>query len=134
MPSVHDKPHLLPRKARQVLWTMAGFFCAGYFPTVMLHTPVASMAMAVAGMIPFGIRSKTVRQGLLRGIGLGVVAGVAISSALTFNRDIAPEALGRLLATFTAATVVPCAGVGSLFAALTRRRRRLIDQQWEQER
>lgn len=128
----------MPRAKRSVgwrvnvaLWSAAGFFAAGYFPTLYLGQPVLGFVLAVCGVIPFGGSAKTVRGGVLRGTGLGAAAAFGMIAALTFMRkQPLPE---QTLAALGGGTVGFCAAVAGLFAHLSARRRRNIERKWTEE-
>ncbi len=112
------------------LWSAAGFFAAGYFPTLYLGQPVGAFVLAVCGVIPFGGSAKTVRGGVLRGAGLGAAAGFGMIAALTFLRkQPLPE---PTLAALAGGTIGFCAAAAGLFAHLSARRRRAIERKWEE--
>jgi hypothetical protein len=114
----------------RAMWCCAGFFAAGYFPTILLRNPAAAMAAAAAGTIPVGSLSASVRQGMLRGVGLGAIAGGAIGAAL-FQLKVPAERLGGLTAVYGLATVAMCAAIAALFAYRSRLRRERIEREWQ---
>ena len=116
-----------------MFWSCAAFFALGYFPTAMSHSPVISTAAAACVVIPFGSRAQSVVRGTLRGLGLGLVAGIATLGALTMPAgQLAPAQKIRLVTATIGATAGLCAAVAGLFAYLSRRRARLIDAQWDE--
>jgi len=76
------RPNPWSKNVVRAMWSAAGFFAAGYFPTLILGNPVVSMGIATGLMIPFGIGAASVRRGALRGLVFGTVAGLAIVGAL----------------------------------------------------
>jgi len=118
-----------------VIWSVAAFSAIGSVPMVMLRNPGLairiSMVAAACAVIPYGIRSRSLLQGALRGAGLGFVAGSSLVSALDGLRLVPAQAFGRLGATYLTGTVVMCAAVALLFAHLAQRRRRMMEQPWE---
>ena len=67
------------KRISQVTWSMALFFALGYLPTLLFHRPDPSVVLAAMAVIPFGARARSVRGGVLRGLGLGAIAGVTIA-------------------------------------------------------
>ena len=123
----------LSRRMAAVFWSCAAFFALGYFPTAMSHSPVISTVAAACVAIPFGSKSASVPRGTLRGLGLGLVAGIASLGALTMRAgQLTPAQTAKLVAATVGATAAMCAAVGGLFACLARRRARLIEAQWDE--
>lgn len=113
------------------MWSCAAFFSAGYFPSRMSKEPVASMVLAAVLIIPFGMRSKSIRQGLFRGIALGLIAGIAALSGLAPKTPMTPQALSHLAMVCIGGTVAMSAAVSALFAHLAKQRRRRIEDEWK---
>ena len=67
------------------MWVCAGFFALGYFPTVIAKSPVISMVVAAAAMVPVGSRSSGPVRGAIRGAILGAIAGVGSFGAVTYR-------------------------------------------------
>jgi len=123
------------KKISRILWACAAFFALGFFPTRILGDPRASLVAAACAIIPFGMRSVSIRQGLLRGLGLGLIAGVSIVAAVfqTARLQATPqEDLVRFGWFYILATTALCMGVAVVFALLARRRERFIEEQWRQ--
>lgn len=120
------------KRVRNVLYAAAAFFAIGYFPTMMMpgRNPVVSMALAAAAIIPFGCLSGSVRQGVLRGAALGAIAGAAISAAMVYRRPLPVEYLVRIPLVYLPATAAMCAVIAGVFAHMSARRRRLIEEEW----
>ncbi len=118
-------------KAVKVGYCLVGFFALGYFPTLYLGDFRISMVSAVLAVIPFGIKTTSLRTGAIRGASLGTVAGVAMIVGLVHfqvKRDsIVPGSLALLC---LAATAIMCAVVCTLFAHFSRKRQERLDQQW----
>ena len=70
------------RRVRRAAWAVALFFAIGYFPTVLLGSPVLSMAVAACVAIPYGSRCERPGQGAVRGGLVGTVAGLAMAGGL----------------------------------------------------
>jgi len=128
--------HPIHKRIARVVWSIAGFYALGYFPTVWLKDPRPSMIAAAMGVIPFVIGARRIRQGVLRGAGLGLVAGLSLATGiLNLARRVGPDVdwprLQQAAWTYTLATALLCAAVGLVFSLLGRRRRTLIDRQWQ---
>ena len=122
------------KKISRVMWSCAAFFALGFFPTRILGDPRVSLVAAACAIIPFGMRSSSIRQGMLRGLGLGLIAGVAIVTAVfdTAKLQSTPQQdLIRFGWFYVIVTTTLCMGVAALFAALAKRRERLIEDEWE---
>ena len=122
-------------KAVKVLYAIVGFLAAGLFPTMILgdtygptYGPRVSMVLAAAAIMPVGARSRSVLGGLLRGLGLGILAGYAISMAMA--KFITPQAILGQTALYTFSTAFLCGGISAVFAHLTRRRALRAEEEW----
>jgi hypothetical protein len=130
--SAYTRSRALSKRITRALWACGGFFAIGYFPMALFGNPVAPMAIAACATIPFGSTARSVVRGLLRGLGLGVVAGLAVFGVLVRGR-ILPEAyVARLAAGYVFGTAAMCGVVGALFAHVARKRRRRIDEEWRE--
>jgi len=156
--SAPDKPRRLSRRIRTTLWSAAGFFVLGYFPTILLRNPVPSIALAACLVIPYGSRSPTVRVGAVRGALLGAVTGLAVTAAIaailiqvppraaTQPASSAPATrpaatrpadgrdaqidLAAIGSRVISGTAILCASAAALFAYLAARRRQRIEDEW----
>jgi len=124
-------------KAVKVLYAIVGFLAAGLFPTVILgdtygptYGPRVSMVLAAAAIMPIGARSGSVLSGLLRGLGLGILAGYAISMALVNQQFIRSQDILGHTAWYTFSTAFLCGAISALFAHLTRRRALRAEEDW----
>lgn len=133
---------LWPRWLRNSIWASAIFFALGYLPTLAMRQPAAGMMLASAGMIWVGSRSPRPGRAALRGLLLGLLAGLAIGGAMaqvTMGRpelvpqDRRTETLVRMLIVFGSATAALCAAVAWAFAMAARRRAKLLEQTWEKK-
>jgi hypothetical protein len=128
------------RRVTRVVWSIMGLAAIGYLPTLWLKDPRPSMILAAMAVIPFAATAATLPRGLGRGAGLGLVAGLSIAMAVQHlaiqqaGPQLNPAALQQSAWSCTLGTALLCAGVGLVFAVLARRRRMLIDRQWDQQR
>jgi hypothetical protein len=118
------------RRSAAIFWSLAGFFSLGYFPTMMAKTPVISMTVATCLIVPFAARSVRLRRAILRGLGLGFVAGVGIWSALSYGGRL-PRGLSHLALIYVAATAGMCAAASALFYHVGKKRRGLMEEGWK---
>jgi hypothetical protein len=118
-----------------VIWSVAAFSAIGSLPMMVLRNPGlavrVSMVAAACAIIPYGIRSRSLLQGALRGAGLGFIAGSSLVSVLDGMRLIPPQVFPRMGATYLTGTIAMCVAVSMLFAHLAQRRRRMMEQPWE---
>ncbi len=121
------------KKISRVMWSSAAFFALGFLPTRILGDPQVSLVAAACAIIPFGMRSSSIRQGLLRGLGLGLIAGVSIVAGV-FDpaklQSTPQQDLVRFGWFYVMVTPALCMAVAALFAALAKRRERLIEDEW----
>jgi len=89
------------------------------------------MVLMALAIIPYGSTAGRVRQGLLRGLALGAVGGVAIFAALVYQHPISRGAMAQALWVYVVATAALCAAVAAGFAHLAVRRRQWMDDQWK---
>jgi hypothetical protein len=109
----------------RICWSVAAFFSLGYFPTAMARTPVISMAAVACLIIPFGEKSVTLKQAAFRGLGLGLLAGISVWSALSHGGRLPPEISNRALL-YIPATAGLCLAVSLLFCHVGKKRRSLF--------
>jgi hypothetical protein len=125
----------LTGRATWTLLSIAAFSAIGGVPVMTLRNPGlavrVSMVAAACAVIPFGIRSRSLLGGVLRGAGLGLVAGWSLASVLEGLPWIPRQSLSHLGATYLLATTAMCTVVAALFAHLAQRRRSLMQQPWE---
>jgi hypothetical protein len=129
----------ISRSLTRIFTSCAVFFVLGYLPVVLLKDFRFSMIAAAAAIIPLGSTAKSPWRGLARGVGLGVVAGYAMASAMVNIQAKAAQPqsqpfyvlTSRGLTFYISATAFICGVVGLLFAIMAQRRRRLIEQQWQ---
>jgi hypothetical protein len=119
----------MSRRVRRICWSVAAFFALGYFPTALIHSPVASMSAAACLIIPFGSTARSLWRGALRGVGLGFLAGAGIWSAL--SRGGGYPYLSRIALSYVPLTMCMCGAVAVLCAYLAENRRRHVDDEWE---
>ena len=127
-----------PSKAMRVLYAVVGFLAIGLVPTLILGEvfgPRVSMVLAGGAAIPLGARSKSIRGGLARGLGLGILAGYTVAMVWInqqLNQQlVAPAGIVRTTAVYTLSTAFLCAAVSALFAYLACRRRQHAEEQWK---
>jgi hypothetical protein len=86
-------PRRIASRWSRRLWAAAAFFAVGYLPVAFLRNPPLAMGLAIGLVIPFGSRAPNVRAGALRGLGLGLIAAVAMMGAIhTMNAQAAERA------------------------------------------
>ena len=119
------------RRFTIIFWSLAGFYSLGYFPTAMFHNPIISMSAAACVIIPYGGRCNKLRQAMIRGLGLGFVAGAGIWSALLGGRELPPE-LARMSYVYIGATSFMCFAVAVVFCRIARRRRQELQKGWDE--
>lgn len=112
-------------------WAVTGFAMIGFLPTALMpkHNPVASFALAACAVIPFGSKSLTWTQAVLRGLGLGAVAGLAIAGAMGAFQ-MRPAEMCRLVSLWGGFTALLCAIVATLFFHLAARRKKEAQKKW----
>ncbi len=116
-------------KAGLYVLIVAGFFLAGFGPEFFLGLPSIGIAMAVAGIIPFGSTARSLGRALGRGVVLGAIAGVGLTLALGIARQ--GDLPGSHAAVHISFTAILSTAVAGLFFRLAQRRKRLIDDQWK---
>jgi len=98
-------------------------------PAPPRRNPMLSMVLVALAIVPFGATAAGVRGGIFRGLGLGLIAGVAISVALVQHvRD--RQYIAQVPPIYIAATAGMCTVIAALFAHMAAKRRRLIEQEW----
>lgn len=120
------------KRIRKVMWVTFGFAMLGYSAVSVLADPRYAAVVAACAIIPIGATAPTVIKGVLRGAGLGLLAGVGIYAGLTYGRKVEPEALRQITLKAILGTMVLCAAVAAVFAFLARARRERIERQWRQ--
>jgi len=71
------------KRAASLMWAVGIFFSIGYLPTLLFGLgPQWSMVMAAMAAIPYGSKARSVRQGVFRGAGVGLIAGFSLFSAM----------------------------------------------------
>ena len=120
------------KRIRMVAWVTFGFAMLGYSAVMMLGDARYAAVAAACAIIPIGATAPTVVKGVLRGAGLGLLAGVGIYAGLTFGRQVKPETLRQITLKAILGTMVLCAAVAAVFAFLARARREKIERQWRQ--
>ena len=137
--SRHASRHV-QKQVRRVIWTIMGFYLIGTVPTLIWKDARPSMVLAAMAVIPLVVHSRKLLHAVAKAAGLGMTAGAAMAMVL-FNhlRQASPPAPPEALAAFQRTawtcilgTALLCAAVGGVFSLLARRRRRLVDRQWEQ--
>jgi len=121
-------------KALTIIYAVVGFFAVGYFPTLALRHrfgPQFSMVAAAVGMIFVGSATRSVPRAVIRGLGLGLLAGMAISIALIHAQAIPPDQILRTTGIYTFATAFLCTAVAALFAHAAVRRAERIESHWK---
>lgn len=175
-------------KTMQAIWAGTIFFLLGYFPVMfMMGRPGVSILAAAIGSVPYGMSLCSGLRGMLRGLWLGAIAGLAMFLALSHLWNMthqpadaaataasasAPATAGAtvpatapasvpatatstqpaggaasqptsrpfmgssppgldLLGICIASQMVVCAGVCAAAGWLAKRRKKLIDRQWE---
>lgn len=126
-----QKMTALLRRFSLTIWICAGFIVLGYFPTLKLHTPVWSLAAAPCAVIYFGSRAKNLTWAILRGTGLGFLAGVAMVAGILAQAPLSPNAAVRLMEVYIPASTLLCLSVSALFAHLAALRKKRIESQWQ---
>ena len=89
MPARRRTPRV-SKHASRMFYTVIAFLAIGFFPTFLTFNPVLAMGMAAGLMAFFAFRAPSVLTGVLRGLVLGAVAGVAMAGAvhMRFIADI----------------------------------------------
>ena len=121
------------RLVRIAAWSIVGFMALGYVPTALAHSPLISLPAAALAVIPYGSRLARPLRAALAGLGLGMVAGLAVASGLLQGLPVAQDLALAFALQYAAATAAICAVVGAVSGYLGLRRRRNVQTQWEQE-
>ena len=102
----------LSRRLIRTAWTCAALFAIGYFPTYLLKDYRASILLAAMLAIPFGSKARTVTSGAIRGGLMGLLAGLAMASAVTqiHSRPLHPMLMANYVASISALWAAPSAG------------------------
>ncbi|MFA6134270.1 MAG: hypothetical protein WC869_09685 [Phycisphaerae bacterium] len=135
---------VIPKKVTDTIVAMILFLAVGFFPAALTHNfsaAKASLALSVCAMIPYGITSRTIRQGLLRGLGLGLMAAAGLLAALIAeaqrgpNPGAAPLPLpsDRIITVFAVGLSAMCGLVGTVFARASQRRRQEAERSWKNQ-
>lgn len=127
---------VIPKKVTDVLLAFCIFLAVGYFPAFMLKfswAGQASMVLAACAAIPYGVTSRRLRQGLLRGLFLGLLAGVATAAGLMNRRAIPPANVDRVIILLPISTALLCAAVAGIFAHTANRRRQRAEKEWDNQ-
>ncbi len=127
-------PPKLGRRLLRALWAVAGFFAIGYFPTVLVRLSdfravaptTISLGLAAAAIFPIGGMAPTRRRAIWRGLGLGIVAGVGLWSALSVGTDAHPVHV----LPYPLMMVALCTAVAVLFQYLTQKRIKQMEDGW----
>ena len=115
--------------AVRLVWA-AVFFLLGYFCLTLARDVRVCLVILAAVIIPFGVASRSVLGGLLRGGGLGLATGAGIIWGMLVTKPVPPGAFDRTALTYAVSAVVLASAVAALFAILAQRRRRLTQQSW----
>ena len=119
-------------KAMKVVYAVSGYFALGYLPTVLWGDFRIPMVAAVLATIPFGVKSSSVRRGLLLGLCLGALAGVAMVFGLAeYQMKRGTVVTAEIAAICVASTMVMCGLVGVVFAHLAIKRTQRIEDEWK---
>jgi len=71
------------KRVVSLMWAVGIFFSIGYLPTLLLGlAPPVSMVLAAMAAIPYGSKARSVRRGIFRGAGVGLIAGFSLFSAM----------------------------------------------------
>lgn len=103
------------------------FLALGHAPTLYLGSPIFGIAAAVAGIIPYGSTATSYEVAVLRGVLLGTLAGVALSSALQIRFK---EVTVGFLVFYAVLTAAMCMAAAVLFCYMRRRREAAIENDW----
>ena len=125
------KKKTILKRLTTIFWVGAMFLLVGYLPTFFLKSPVVSMGVSAALVSPFAAAAESYRRALLRGVLLGVLAGLGINSAmlnLHRYRALAGDDMQRLMYTVLGCTVFMCAAAAMLFQFTGRRRKLRIER------
>jgi hypothetical protein len=105
-------------KVAGAFWAAVLVMLLSYLPTRMLETPVAGMALAATTMAWFGVTARSYRRAAVRGLGLGLLAGLTINAALLDVPRYAANprhVLMPLTGVFLGATMAMCTAVALFF-------------------
>ena len=111
-------------------WAAALLFAAGYLATRLMmawrpsQTPAVVTALLVALTIPFADRARSLLNGALRGLGLGLAGAVGLAAAVLGPGGGINPITTTLISISAAVITICCTVAGGIFAALARRRRR----------
>ncbi len=115
-----------------IIFSVAAFLAIGGLPLMFMGNHAlavhVSLVAAACAIIPFGIRSHSLVEGILRGAGLGLTAGASMISAL--QGLIPPQDFARCAATYFLAMAALTTAVALMFAFLAQRRRRMMEDSW----
>jgi hypothetical protein len=136
LPSLMGDESAWPRRVRNVMWVSAVFFFIGYMPTTLFGSSMPAMVLAAVGTIPLGAKSPSPLKGALRGLGVGLLAGLGIGGVLAgkFTTYVPMETRLQPVGLYAVATAAMCMVIGLVFAVSARHRAKLLDQTWKQER
>jgi len=104
-------------KIARAFWAAVLVMLLGYVPTAALKDPRLAMALVATSMAWFGVTAGSYRRAVVRGLALGLAAGLVINSALLELRQYdwsEPQGRWWLLA-FLAATMAMCTAVALFF-------------------
>lgn len=105
------------KKLTGTFWAAVLVMLLGYLPTRFLQKPVWGMALVATSMAWFGVTAVSYRRAGVRGLGLGLLAGLTINAALLELRRYdwnSPQGRWALVA-FVAATMAMCTAVAVFF-------------------
>lgn len=131
MPPRNPVARVIRTLAVSAVW-LCGFFLLGYFPILLARDVRVGLVILATAAIPFGATARGARRGAFRGLGLGLAAGAGIIWGMLVTKAAPPADLDRLALTYALAAVFLTTAVASLFALLAQRRRRILDQSWDQ--
>lgn len=124
------------KHSARMVWILGGFYGGAYLLTSILKDPRPAMVLAGMAMVPLSVHASSLWRALLRGAGLGLVAGASIAMAMRAIAQPAGQSsdlqqMHQATLVYTVGTMLLCTVVSLAFALLARRRQKLIDQQWQ---
>lgn len=124
----------IARRFNLIVWSVTGFFLAGYLPAVAAHgkhidqqtAATISFVLAAMGVIPYASRIAHPLKSALAAGALGTLTGVAMVNALSGG-----SAGGDIALKYVLGTGGFCALIGATFGHLAKQRRQRAQDEWK---
>lgn len=126
------------RRFNLVVWSLMGFFLAGYLPSLAAQAKhispqlavTISLALAAMGVIPYAAKiGHPLKSALVAGM-LGALTGLALTSSFLSADPTMANQARSLQWKYAGGIAFFCALIGATFGHLARRRRQRAQDEW----